>query len=117
MKTTRSGREIDGYDGSIVSTGETVNGVRDIGMYIEAIQPKIFYAGHSDNFNIGASVFYQQALQRQFDTFNIPDELRPEIRGMHDPYDYLRPGLATFNDKSKVWRERPNGKANPTCRF
>ena len=69
------------------------------------------------NFNIGSSVFYQQALVRQFDIFGIPEDLRPEIRGMNDPYDYLRPGLATFNDKAKTGREHPSGKANPTCRF
>ena len=109
--------KVDVQLGAIVSIGETVNGVRDIGMYIQNIKPKIFYGGHSDNFNIGASMFYQQALVKQFDVFNIPVEERPEIRGLHDPYDYLRPGLATFEWKSRAWRETPAGKASPTCRF
>ena len=109
--------KVDVQLGAVVSIGETVNGVRDIGMYIQNIKPKIFYGGHSDNFNIGASMFYQQALVKQFDVFNIPVEERPEIRGLHDPYDYLRPGLATFEWKSRVWRETPPGKASPTCRF
>ncbi len=103
--------------GAIVSVGETVNGVRDIGMYIQNIKPKIFYGGHSDNFNIGASLFYQQALVKQFDVFKIPLEERPEIRGLNDPYDYLRPGLATFSYKDRIWRDTPAGKASPTCRF
>lgn len=102
---------------SVVSTGETTNGVRDIGMYIQNIKPKIFYGGHTDNFNIGASLFYQQALVKQFDVFKIPVEERPEIRGLNDPYDYLRPGLATFAYKDRIWRETPAGKASPTCRF
>jgi hypothetical protein len=109
--------KVDVELGAVVSIGETVNGVRDIGMYIQNLQPKIFYAGHSDNFNIGASLFYQQALVKQFELMNIPAALRPEIRGLHDPYDYLRPGIATFEWKDKIWRQTPPGKASPTCRF
>jgi hypothetical protein len=101
--------------GSVVSTGETTNGVRDNGMYIQAIKPKIAYGGHTDNFNIGASMFYQQALVKQFDVFNIPVGERPEIRGFHDPYHYLRPGLATFDYKDRIWSETPAGKVSPVC--
>ena len=101
--------------GSLVSTGESINGVRDIAMYIELIKPKIFFGGHSDNFNIGASPYYHQALQRQFDIFAIPDDERPEIGGFHDPYDYLRPRLATFEWKNKRWSETPDGKTSATC--
>lgn len=109
--------KVDVELGAVVSIGETVNGVRDIGMYIQNLQPKIYYAGHSDNFNIGASLFYQQALVKQFDVFKIPAGQRPEIRGLNDPYDYLRPGIATFEWKNKIWRATPAGKASPTCRF
>jgi len=101
--------------GSLVSTGETINGVRDIAMYIQLVKPKIFYGGHSDNFNIGASPYYHQALQRQFDIFGIPADQRPEIGGMHDPYDYLRPRLATFEWKNKLWRAVPDGKIADRC--
>ena len=101
--------------GSLVSTGETINGVRDIAMYIQLVKPKIFYGGHSDNFNIGASPYYHQALQRQFDIFNMPDAERPVIGGFHDPYDYLRPGLATFEWKSKAWDAVPEGKEAVHC--
>jgi hypothetical protein len=109
--------KVDVEIGSLVSSGEAVTGVRDIGMYIQAIKPKIFYGGHSDNFNIGATVFYHRALQSQLDVFNVPANERPDIRGFHDPYDYLRPGLATFDLKNKVWRETPAGKSSATCRF
>src|SRR5262245_57026132 len=112
----RSLPAVDVELGSIVSSGETVNGVRDIAMYIQALQPKIFYGGHSDNFNIGSSMFYQQALQRQFDIFSIPESDRPELRGLHDPYDYLRPGLATFRFDDNTWRGGPKGKPRAQCR-
>jgi hypothetical protein len=84
-------------------------------MYIQLVKPKIFYGGHSDNFNIGASPYYHQALQRQFDIFNMPDAERPVIGGFHDPYDYLRPGLATFEWKNKAWNDVPEGKTAVHC--
>jgi hypothetical protein len=108
--------KVDVEFGSLVSSGEAVIGVRDIGMYIQAIKPKIFYGGHSDNFNIGASPFYHRALQSQLDVLGVPPDDRPDIRGFHDPYDYLRPGLATFDLENKAWRETPAGKTSATCR-
>lgn len=96
--------------GSLVSTGETVNGVRDVAMYIQLIKPKYFYGGHSDNFNIGASPYYHRALKRQFEIFNIPADEQPDVVGFHDPYDYLRPGLATYSLKDPQWNAVPAGK-------
>jgi len=92
--------------GSGVSIGETVTGVRDITEYISRLQPKVFYMLHTDNFNIGASMYYLQALKREFGMASppLPVALRPEIRGFHDPYDYIRPGLATFDWKDDYWR-------------
>jgi hypothetical protein len=107
--------DVDVELGSLVSTGEQINGVRDIAMYIQLVKPKIFYGGHSDNFNIGASPYYHQALQRQFDIFAIPESQQPEVRGWHDPYDYLRFGLATFEWKNKRWSENAAGKINNRC--
>ena len=101
--------------GSLVSIGGTVNGVGDVAICIENIKPKIFCGGHSDNLNIGASPYYHQTLQRQLEIFGIPEEERPEIRGFHDPYDYLRPGLATFEWRDRVWREKPDGKSSYRC--
>jgi len=107
--------KVDVELGSVVSLGESVNGVRDIGQYIERVKPKLFYANHTDNFNIGASMFYQRALVRQFDIFNIPAAERPEMPGFHDPYDYVRPGLATFKWDSPRWNAVPAGKVATPC--
>lgn len=100
---------------SVVSIGESVNGVRDAVMYINAIQPKVFYGLHTDNFNIGASNYYYQAIARQFDIFGTPLSERPEIRGMHDPYDYLRPGLATFDPKDAAWKDKRSDRPRARC--
>lgn len=102
--------------GAVVSIGETTNGVRDPVTYIDAIQPKVFYMLHTDNFNIGASLFYLQAIQRQFDIIKLPLAERPEIRGFHDPYDYLRPGLATFDFRDKAWSDLPRSRAGMQSR-
>lgn len=107
--------KVDVELGSVVSLGETATGVYDIGVYIQQVKPKLFYANHTDNFNIGASLYYQRALLRQFDIFNIPATERPVIPGFHDPYDYLRPGLATFEWKSKRWDAVPAGKRAARC--
>jgi hypothetical protein len=107
--------KVDVEVGSVVSLGETVTGVYDIGVYIQRVQPKIFYAAHTDNFNIGASPYYQRALLKQLAIFGVPPEARPAIPGFHDPYDYVRPGLATFEWKSARWDEVPAGKSAAQC--
>jgi len=104
--------------GAGVSIGETVTGVRDITEYIARLQPKVFYMTHTDNFNPAASFYYLQAIQREFNISDParPNVIKPEIRGFHDPYDYLRPGLATFDWKDDYWKgsQVPN-RASAHC--
>ena len=101
--------------GSLVSIGETTNGTYDIALYIQLVKPKIFYGGHADNFNIGASPYYHRALRRQLQAFGVPESSLPDIAGWDDPYDYLEPGLATFDIKDKRWQEVPAGKRAVAC--
>jgi hypothetical protein len=103
--------------GAGVSIGEANNGVRDITTYIDALRPKVFYMTHTDNFNIGASNYYLQAIDRQFDIIALPAVQRPDIRGLHDPYDYLRPLLATYDYKDAYWRDtKKSNKHSGYCR-
>lgn len=101
--------------GSLVSLGEANNGVRDVAMYIDLIKPKIFVGGHTDNFNIGASMFYQQALERQFEIISMPVDERPELRTMHDPYSYVQPSLLTFDYRDEAWQDGRRGKPHVRC--
>jgi len=122
LQMLRNLPKVDVEFGSLVSSGETTNGTRDIGMYIQALKPKIFFGGHTDNFNIGASQNYHRALKKQLDLLAQSPQLAPhapppDIRGWHDPYDYLRPGLATFEHQNKVWSRTPPGKSKAHCRF
>ena len=101
--------------GSLVSIGETTNGTSDIALYIQLVKPKIFFGGHADNFNIGASPYYHRALRKQLEAFGVSPAEQPEVAGFDDPYDYLTPGLATFAWKDKRWREVPSGKTASHC--
>jgi hypothetical protein len=101
--------------GSLVSIGETTNGTYDIALYVQLVKPKIFYGGHADNFNIGASPYYHRALRRQLQAFGVAPSEMPVIAGWDDPYDYLEPGLATFDIRDKRWREVPAGKRADAC--
>jgi hypothetical protein len=102
--------------GSLVSIGEGQNGTYDIALYLQLVKPKIFYGGHADNFNIGGSPYYHRALRAQLAAFGVPADQIPQIAGWDDPYDYLTPGLATFDWKDKRWREVPAGKAAAHCK-
>jgi hypothetical protein len=101
--------------GSLVSIGESTNGTSDIALYVQLVKPKVFYGGHADNFNIGASPYYHRALRQQLAVFGVPASDLPMIAGWDDPYDYLSPGLATFDLKDKRWREVPAGKRKVSC--
>lgn len=101
--------------GSLVSIGENTNGTSDIALYVQLVKPKFFYGGHADNFNIGASPYYHKALRAQLGVFGVTPEQMPVVAGYDDPYDYLRPGLATFDVKDKRWREVPAGKRAVRC--
>jgi hypothetical protein len=101
--------------GSLVSIGETTNGTYDIALYIQLVKPKIFFGGHADNFNIGASPYYHRALRKQLEVFGVTPAEQPDVAGFDDPYDYISPGLATFAWKDKRWREVPAGKTAMRC--
>ena len=84
-------------------------------MYIDLLRPKIFVVGHNDNFNIGASMFYEQALVRQFGILNMAPDEQPELRTMHDPYNYVKPSLLTFDYKDPFWQDGPRKKHRARC--
>ena len=106
--------DVDVELGSLVSTGEQINGVRDIAMYIQLVKPKIFYGGHSDNFNIGASPDYHQALQRQFDIFGIPESA---ARGARVPRSVRLPALRARDVRveEQALERTASGKRNDRC--
>jgi len=112
--------KVDVELGSLVTIGERnpvgrLNGMRDIAMYIQQVKPKLFYGNHTDNFTLGASLYYFKSLRQWLDIVGVPAAAYPQLPGFHDPYDYLRPGLATFEWKSKRWDEVPAAKMQASC--
>ncbi|MBI3028072.1 MAG: MBL fold metallo-hydrolase [Candidatus Rokubacteria bacterium] len=106
----------DIHFGSIVSLGFATNGVRDIALYINAVEPKIFAPLHHDVVSPqSSSPFWKLAVEREF--ANHPDFHRPQLPWLYDHYDYLRPELFTIDYKAPHWRKdadplRPSGQCN-----
>jgi len=95
-------------------TAPTPNGLRDVVNYIQAVRPRIFVPAHIDSpaifgVPLGGSPYWKQGLMRQFDVMQVPQEERPELRWLSDPYDYLRPQALTFDPDLPAWsKERPD---------
>jgi hypothetical protein len=47
-------------------------------------------------------------MERELSTLSASK--RPELRWLYDPYDYVRPGLLTFDIRAPVWA----GGSSPT---
>jgi len=82
--------ETDIEFGSIVSLGFPTNGVRDPILYQQHIKPQIYVPIHmTDATPISSSLRFKIAYQKAVVTANVP--VRPEIRWMVDPDDFLKP--------------------------
>jgi len=96
----------DIHFGAILAFGQVTNCFRDLGMYLEALQPDLFTPTHHDNFTwaIGANAEDLEPYVRE-EIERIPEETRPELFYTYDPDAYIKPGLFTFNPKDKRWRD------------
>ena len=80
--------------GATLGFNDPTNGMRDPVDYFTAIKPTLFYPNHHDfvaEYGVSKSlegVFRREAAKR--------GALPGDVRWLHDPYDYLRPGLMTF---------------------
>jgi hypothetical protein len=81
--------------GATLGFNDPTNGMRDPVDYFMALRPRFFYPVHHDfvaEYGISKNlegVFRREAARR--------GELPGEVRWLYDPYDYLRPGLVTFD--------------------
>ena len=96
----------DIHIGSILAFGQVTNCFRDLGMYLEALQPDLFVPNHHDNFTwaIGANARDLEPLVRE-EIDRIPEKTRPDLLYYYDPDDYINPKLFTWNPKDKRWRD------------
>jgi hypothetical protein len=99
--------------GAIWGLNFFTNGMRDAEMYLAAIEPKIWYPLHHDFVGPVASAddYREQFLK---DIATMMPKL-PDIRWLYDPYDYVRPGLMTFNIDAPQWKDPPGARPAGTC--
>ncbi|MEU0506332.1 MBL fold metallo-hydrolase [Nocardia sp. NPDC005998] len=83
--------------GAVQGFNQIVNGLRDPRRYIEAIRPELFVPSHHDNWLPGltaSAATYDAPLRGEL--ARIAADRRPQLRPMHDPFDYLSPHRLTF---------------------
>jgi hypothetical protein len=86
--------------GSVVSLGYPTNGERDIVLYTQHVQPKVFVPGHMTAVaKESSSLRWKVAFEQELNVMNA--SYRPEARWMVDPVDYLRP--LVFDPKEPRW--------------
>jgi hypothetical protein len=83
--------------GAIQGFGQYTNGLRDPLDYIRAVRPHIFVPSHHDNWTPPLSApaaGYEKPLRDGI--AKIPAPMRPKLRFIADPIDYVRPSRLTF---------------------
>ena len=91
--------------GSIVSLGVGTNGVRDPILYQQHIRPQVYIPIHeTDATPIGSSLRFKNAYLQAVVAANVP--VRPEIRWMVDPDDFVRPMV--YDPKDDRWEKSDN---------
>ena len=104
--------------GAILGFNVFTNGLRDPAMYIAAVEPKIFAPLHHDFRFVTPEASgddWKATMDRELVTMSL--DRRPELRWLYDPFDYLRPGLMTFDVKAPYWKTGDvAGRAPETCK-
>jgi hypothetical protein len=84
--------------GSIVSLGQSTNGVRDPILYNQHIKPQVYIPIHeTDATPISSSLRFKIAYQKAVVAADVP--VRPEARWMVDPDDFARPMVYDPHDE------------------
>lgn len=81
------------------------NGLRDLIMYQQALQPRIYIPNHITSGTAtreASSMSVYAGYLSQLDLMGMPPEQRPEIRWLIDPTDFLKP--IVFDANASLWR-------------
>jgi len=77
------------------------NGLRDLIMYQQAIQPSIYIPNHittGSRAREGSSLSVYAGYVNQLDLMGIPEEDRPRLHWLVDPVDYVKPIVYTVDN-------------------
>jgi hypothetical protein len=108
----------DVHVGSVDVGNAAVNGLRDAALYIQAVQPKLFFAAGHDAASQRAGAFntgelMKRALEEAID--NVGVVAQPELRVNFDPTDYLRPHYMTFDPAAAGWQQAGDRPSSTGC--
>lgn len=100
---------------AVLGFNNPTNGVRDPVDYINAIRPKVMFPTHHDFVaEYGSGDGFEQYMYREM-ARHEGLTAATELRWLRDPYDYLRPGLASFNANDPRWASDDPARPNGTC--
>ena len=88
--------------GAILGTNVVTNGLRDPAMYVGALRPKVFAPLHHDFLTEYGS---GDELQSTFEREEQVQNNAPDVRWLTDPYDYVEPGMLTFELDDPRWAQ------------
>lgn len=88
------------------------NGLRDLIMYQEALDPKIYVPNHhttGSRAREGSSLSVYAGYINQMDLMGIPEEDRPQVHWLVDPTDYLKPMV--YDIDNPAWADSAKEQA------
>jgi L-ascorbate metabolism protein UlaG (beta-lactamase superfamily) len=97
LDALRGLRQVDVQVGAIQGFNQYTNGMRDPRTYIEALRPRIFVPSHHDDWAFGITARgerYRPFLRDELAL--IGDGVRPRVRFISDPQDYVDPRAVRF---------------------
>lgn len=108
----------DVHVGSVDVGNAASNGLRDAALYIEAVTPKLFFAGGHDAASQRAGAFNTGELMRralETSIANVGIAKPPQLRVNFDPTDYLRPHYMTFDPAAAGWNQVGDKASSASC--
>ncbi|MBC7940738.1 MAG: hypothetical protein H7Z19_13390 [Chitinophagaceae bacterium] len=114
----RSLPKTDVHVGSVDVGNAAANGLRDAALYVQSVEPKIFFpAGHDaasqrkSAYNVGELM--KRALE--FSMSNVGINRMPEVRLNFDPTDYVKPHYMTFDPAASGWQQQGDRLSATAC--
>ena len=108
----------DVHVGSVDVGNAATNGLRDAALYIQAAQPKVFFAAGHDAASQRAGAFntgelMKRALEEAIGNVGIVNP--PELRINFDPTDYVKPHYMTFDPAAAGWQQAGDKPSTTSC--
>lgn len=107
--------------GSVDVTNSAVNGLRDPALYIQAVQPKIFFPSGHDAASQRAGAantaeFMKRALENALTALSVPlGTAGTQLRVNFDPSDYIKPHYMTFDPSAQAWQRAGDRASSASC--